>query len=118
MGGPSGDRPSRRCFLGTTATMLRTELPMRRNSVIALLAALWIPTLGRAQEYKAEVLSEAPPASLAAPVKDVLAGQGIRILDDQGKPYVDLWLRKAIPATDKPAGPKGPILFPFLQEGD
>jgi len=63
-------------------------------------------------------LNEAPPSALAGPVKEALSTQGIRIVDSQGKPYADLWLRKAIPATEKPAGPKGAILFPFLQEGE
>jgi len=92
---------------------------MRCNRVIALLAALSAPTIGRAQEsYKAQVLNEAPPSALAGPIKATLNAQGIRIVDNQGKPYADLWLRKSIPATGKPAGPNGPILFPFLQEGE
>jgi len=93
---------------------------MRRTRPIALLAAVLLtPAIGRAQEsYKAAVLSEAPPAALSGPVRETLNAQGIRVLDDQGKPYADVWLRKSIPATDKPSGPKGPILFPFLQEGE
>ncbi len=31
---------------------------------------------------------------------------------------VELWLRKAAPASSKPAGPKGAILFPVLNEGE
>ena len=39
-------------------------------------------------------------------------------MDDQGKSYAEFWLRKATPAQGKPAGPKGAILFPVLQDGE
>jgi len=67
---------------------------------------------------KAEVLKEAPPKALAAAIRDVLNAQGYRIRDESGRPFMDIWLRKAIPSSDKPAGPKGTIQFPFLSEGE
>src|SRR5262249_21712282 len=51
-------------------------------------------------------------------VRAVLADQGYRVVDGQGKPYAEIWLRKAVPASEKPAGPKGALLFPFLAEGE
>jgi hypothetical protein len=77
-----------------------------------------LPAAGRAQEYKVEVLKEAPPSGISDPVKGVLESQGYRVLDDQGKPYADVWLRKGTPASSKPAGPKGAVQFPFLEEGE
>ena len=44
--------------------------------------------------------------------------QGYRIVDGQGKPFADIWLRKSIPASSKPAGAKGVIQFPFLAESE
>src|SRR5208283_1704062 len=41
-----------------------------------------------------------------------------RIVDGQGKPFADLWLRQSIPATSKPSGAKGVIQFPFLMESE
>jgi hypothetical protein len=93
------------------------EHRMRPLRVIPLLVAL-LPTVVRAQEYKVEVLREAPPAALSPAVKGVLEGQGYRVVDDQGKPYAEFWLRKAIPASSKPARPQGAIQFPFLEEGE
>lgn len=90
---------------------------MRPLHVILLLVAL-LPTAIRAQEYTVEVLKEAPPAALSPAVKGVLEGQGYRAVDGQGKPYAEFWLRKAIPASSKPAGPQGVIQFPFLVEGE
>ena len=40
------------------------------------------------------------------------------MVDDQGKPYAEFWLRKAIPASEKPGAPQGAIQFPFLAEGE
>jgi hypothetical protein len=67
---------------------------------------------------KVEVLKEAPPVALGETVRGVLSAQGYRIFDDSGNPFVDVWLRKSIPSTAKPAGPKGTIQFPFLTEGE
>jgi hypothetical protein len=90
---------------------------MRPLRFISLVVAL-LPTVVRAQEYKVEALKEAPPAALSGAVKGVLESQGYRVVDDQGKPYAEFWLRKAIPASSKPAGPKGAVQFPFLDEGE
>src|SRR5262249_43176349 len=68
--------------------------------------------------FKVSVLKEPPPASLAADVRSAIADQGFRIQDDQGRNFADIWLRKAIPSTEKPGGPKGTILFPFLADGE
>jgi hypothetical protein len=91
---------------------------MRCNRVILLAVAL-LPTVVLAQEsYKIEALKQGPPAALAAPIKEVLGVQGYRVVDDQGKSYAEFWLRKAVPATGKPAGPQGAVLYPILAEGE
>lgn len=87
----------------------------------AFLAPLiaWPASAARAQEsYKIEALKEAPPEILAVPVREAVLAEGYRVLDGQGKPYADLWLRKALPASGVPEGPKGAILFPFLTDGE
>jgi len=84
-----------------------------------LLAVALTPTVVRAQDsYKVEVLKQAPPDAFSDAVRGVLDAQGYRIVDDQGKSYAEFWLRKATPAQGKPAGPKGAILFPVLQDGE
>jgi hypothetical protein len=76
-------------------------------------------TAGIAQEsIKVTVLKQPPPGSIAAPIRDDLNGQGYRIQDDQGRTFADIWLRKAIPSSEKPGEPKGAILFPFLADGE
>jgi hypothetical protein len=76
-------------------------------------------TSASAQEsFNVSVLNEPPPGSVPAPVRGAMNDQGFRIRDDQGRTFADFWLRKSIPATDKPAGPAGAIQFPFLADGE
>lgn len=90
---------------------------MRWNRPIVLAGLLASSTVV-AQEYKVEVLKEPAPAALSAGVKGALNGQGYRILDDQGKSYAEFWLRKEVPASGKPDGPKGAVQFPVLAAGE
>ena len=78
-----------------------------------------LPTGALAQEsYKVEVSRELPPGALSSAVRGVLASEGFRFLDAKGKPFAEIWLRKAVPASEKPTSPKGPVQFPFLAEGE
>jgi hypothetical protein len=65
-----------------------------------------------------EPLAEGPPATLADPIKATLGEKGYRVLDESGKPYVDVWVRKDAPAKAKPSGPSGAVQYPFLSEGE
>src|SRR5690606_8836893 len=47
-----------------------------------------------------------------------LEAKGYRISEEGGGPLAEIWLRKAIPASEKPAGAKGAIQFPFLAQGE
>ena len=84
--------------------------------VFALATLLGSVSLG--QEYKVEVLKDAPPSSLAPKVLESLNKEGFRIVDGGGKPFAEIWLRKSIPASGAPEGVKGAIQFPFLGEGE
>jgi hypothetical protein len=76
-------------------------------------------TAGIAQDsIKVEVLKEPPPGSIAAPIRNDLSGQGFRLQDDKGGAFAEIWLRKAIPSSEKPGEPRGAILFPFLADGE
>ena len=98
---------------------------MRPSRLAACLSALGVllvltapgPAFGQ-DSYKIEALKEAPPTALSGPVREALSAQGYRIVDGKGKPYADVWLRKAVPASQKPSGPSGSIQFPFLAEGE
>ncbi len=90
---------------------------MRSLPAWLLLAAL-APAGLRAQEFKVEALKEGPPASVAPEIGATLQPGGFRVLDDQGQPFAEVWFRKSIPANAKPAGAKGVIQFPFLEESE
>ena len=91
---------------------------MRPTRLIVLLTFVSLTSIAQAQgPFKAEVLKEAPPAAISAAVKAELGSTGYRVLNGKGKPYADVWLRKATPASAKPAGASGTIQFPVLTEG-
>jgi hypothetical protein len=93
---------------------------MRFREIGCLLVAIAAldPRSSAAQGYKVAPLKEPPPGEVAAPVRTELAAEGLRIETADGKPYADLWLRKAIPSKSKPAGPEGAVQFPFLAVGE
>jgi hypothetical protein len=93
--------------------------PQLLSTAWLAISLLPLSGLARAQEpYKIEPLKQPTPQEVAAPVRAVLAGEGYRVVDGQGKVYAEFWLRKAVPASEKPAGSKGVIQFPFLAEGE
>ena len=63
-------------------------------------------------------LKEPPPQSISAEIRSSLIAEGHRIQDKEGHTIADLWLRKGVPGSEKPDGPKGAIQFPFLADGE
>lgn len=93
---------------------------MRLHRVsLSCLAFSLLAAASQAQEpYKIEVLKQQPPAAIAPAVRGALAVEGYKVMDGKGKTYAEFWLRKSVPASEKPGGPKGAIQFPFLEEGE
>lgn len=84
----------------------------------ALLALLLLsPAAWGQAPFTAEILKEGPPAGLSAEIKATLAPTGYRVVSADGKPYADLWIRSAVPASGKPAGADGTVQFPVLADG-
>lgn len=87
------------------------------SSLCAL--TLLLPAFALGQDtYKIEPLKQGPPEGFAAAIKAELSVEGYRILTGDGKPFAEIWLRKAIPASAKPNGPQATIQFPILAEGE
>jgi hypothetical protein len=90
-----------------------------RLTACFLLVCVGLANVGTNQaSMKVEVLKDGPPGALGAAIRGALNTQGYRIYSEDGQPFMDIWLRKAIPSSAKPAGPKGTIQFPFLSEGE
>jgi len=68
--------------------------------------------------YKIQELKQAPPPSVAPEIAKELNPLGYRVVDGEGKPLAEIWLRTAVPATAKPSGAKGVVQFPFLGESE
>jgi hypothetical protein len=90
-------------------------MPMLRSWSLLLVL---VPGGLVAQEYKVQELKQGPPSTISPEISAVLNAQGYRVVDGQGKPFAEIWLRKTVPASVKPAGPSGVIQFPFLQESE
>lgn len=92
-----------------------------RTRVAGYLVVVLAGVCGRAPAadgYKATPLNEQPPEAIAAPIRAELANEGVHIETADGKPYADVWLRKAIPSKSKPTGPEGAVQFPFFAVGE
>jgi hypothetical protein len=98
---------------------------MRPNRVSVSLRLSWLlVALGAASapaqetSYKIEPLKQAAPEGLSEAVRGALEEHGYKVVDGQGKIYAEVWLRKSVPASEPPAGPKGTVQFPCLTEGE
>jgi hypothetical protein len=76
-------------------------------------------TAGFAQDsITVATLKEPPPQAISAEIRNALIAEGHRIRDKDGRTIADIWLRKGVPGSEKPEGPKGAIQFPFLADGE
>jgi hypothetical protein len=65
--------------------------------------------------YKTETIGPPTGPELSQATRQALGPQGIRLLNDQGAPLVDIWLRKSIPTRN--AAGASDILYPGMVEG-
>lgn len=86
-------------------------------AMVALVAvlALAVETGYAAGSYKLEAFNSAPPAELAAAVRDTLSPDAVRVVGPQG-PLLEIWWRKTLPAQANPAQGLG-IAYGQLAEG-
>jgi hypothetical protein len=73
-------------------------------ALVLILFSLGIGASANGASYKIEV-SATPPAGLPEKLKGGLQSQGSRILNEQGSPWCEVWIRKEIANSDKPASP-------------
>jgi hypothetical protein len=87
--------------------------------------AIWIgigalgasAALAQDADYRVEPLAEAAPETFSPAIRATLNPAGVRIFTKDGKPFMDVWLRKDIPASKAPGAADGAVQFPFLAEG-
>jgi hypothetical protein len=79
-----------------------------------------VPSIVLAQDanYRFERLEEPPPPEISNAIRNELNTTGYRITKGESAPYLDVWLRKAIPSNKVPAGPEGPVQLPYLSVGE
>jgi hypothetical protein len=89
-----------------------------RTIIVSIVLGALVGSAAAQESFKASVLKESPPDSVVAEIRGAISGEGVRIQDEKGQTFADIWLRKAIPSVAKPAGPSGAVQFPFLVEGE
>ncbi len=67
-----------------------------------------------AADYKLEK-GVAAPEAIPAALKALVQAQGVRVLDDSGAPYAEIWLRKGLAGEAKAAGAE--VQYPGISEG-
>jgi hypothetical protein len=91
---------------------------MKLHRILALSLAFQLCTVLSAfaqGNYKAEATG-APPSDIPAALQSDLDSQGVRVLNDQGAPLCEVWLRKSLPANPNPTN-SSDVLFGALAEG-
>lgn len=81
--------------------MMRRSSWIRFSANVASLVFL-VVGIASAQSYRVEKIAAAPPQELAPAVRDVLAGEALRVAGPQGT-LCELWLRKVMPAQANPS---------------
>jgi hypothetical protein len=89
-----------------------------RLITVSLLLLTASSTVWAQESIKVVELKQSPPGSIPASLRETLSPQGYRIQDGQGRTFLDMWLRKGTPASEKPSGPKEAVQFPFLADGE
>jgi hypothetical protein len=89
-----------------------------RVLIITVCLGAWASAALAQDGFKVSVLKEASPASVSEEVRKATNAEGYRIVDSQGQTLADIWPRRAVPSSEKPAGPREAIQFPFLADGE
>jgi hypothetical protein len=86
----------------------------------ALSLALLLP-FAAAQDkgkFTVKTLSAEPPKELSEPIRKLLAGEAIEMIDAAGKPIADIWLRKEMPTEATPEQIKNGITYRELKQSE
>lgn len=90
---------------------------MKLHRVLGLIVAtqLLVAASALGQDYKVEAVGAAP-ADVPAAIAGLLDSQGTRVVNPQGAPLCEVWLRKAIPTSASPST-SSDIIYGALTEG-
>lgn len=87
---------------------------MFKRFLIVFTLAACLFAVSAAADHKLEK-GVAAPDGIPAALKGVVQPQGVRLLDDAGAPYAEIWLHKQLAGESKEAS--GEILYPGIPEG-
>ena len=89
-------------------------VPPARFGNHLVLVLLLVSVSAAAADYKLQKNVALPDGAPSA-AKELVQPQGIRVLDDSGAPYAEIWLAKSLPAEAKPLA--GEVQYSGIPEG-
>ena len=98
----------------TMTTLQSHSSMMLRFASLGLLLALAGVQAARAEDYSLEAV-ESLPKAVAGPLKSILKPAGIRVLNGQGTPWCEVWVRREIADSGQPASPEA--VYPGFHSG-
>jgi len=81
------------------------------STLMLVVGLLAVPAFA---DFKLEKGASAPEGIPAA-LKDLVQAQGVRVLNDAGAPYAEIWLHKALAGESKPPG--ADVIYTGIPEG-
>ncbi len=87
---------------------------MSIQRVSALLLGLCLFAVPAAADFKLEK-GAAAPDGIPAALKELVQAQGVRVLNDAGAPYAEIWLHKALAGESK--APGADVIYAGIPEG-
>lgn len=86
----------------------------RFASIALLLLTLPGAPTAQGEDFSLEAV-EQPPEAVAEPLKSVLNPAGVRVLNGQGNPWCEVWVRREIADSGQPASPEA--VYPGFHSG-
>ncbi len=104
----------RRPELSFRPSTLYTDMVLRFASLGLLLLTLPGAQTAQAEDFSLEV-AEHLPRAVAEPLKSILKPEGVRVLNGQGNPWCEVWIRREISDSGQPASPE--TVYPAFHSG-
>ncbi|MXZ34593.1 MAG: hypothetical protein F4Z21_04885 [Acidobacteria bacterium] len=95
-------------------TTFPTHMVFRLASIGLLLLTLPGVRTALGEDFSLEEVGH-PPEAVAEPLKSILNPAGVRVLNGQGNPWCEIWVRREIADSGRPASPEA--VYPGFHSG-
>src|SRR4051794_29694974 len=95
-----------------------TSLTRRAGLLAALLCLLPAAAAQEDGKFTLKTADNPVPEEVAEPIRKLLAGPSIQLLDASGAPVLELWVRKAVPTDAAPEQIKNGITYREIKQSE